>query len=209
MEIERFINPIAQENTYLLKGETSCIVIDPGSDPKAVIDAISSSGLVLIAILLSHAHFDHIMGLSALKQHFPDALIYLHEAEKTWPKAPEYNASRLLLGKDVLAPDADCFYKIGLSLDLGEFHFKVLETPGHSIGGVSLVFDTSQLVFTGDALFYEAIGRWDLPTGNYEQLRHSIEAQLFTLPEHYQIFPGHGSSSSIGHEIHFNPFFRR
>ncbi|HGP7919581.1 TPA: MBL fold metallo-hydrolase [Streptococcus pneumoniae] len=89
---------------------------------------------------------------------------------------------------------------------LEEFRFKVLPTPGHSIGGVSLVFPDAHLVLTGDALFRETIGRTDLPTGSMEQLLHSIQTQLFTLPN-YDVYPGHGPATTIAHEKAFNPFF--
>ena len=88
-----------------------------------------------------------------------------------------------------------------------DFQFKVVPTPGHSIGRISLIFDEEEIVFSGDALFKETIGRWDLPTGNHEQLLTSIKEQLFTLPNHYRVFPGHGWDTTIGHEKVFNPHF--
>ena len=87
-----------------------------------------------------------------------------------------------------------------------EFRFTVLPTPVHSIGGVSIVFPDAHLVLTGDALFRETIGRTDLPTGSMEQLLHSIQTQLFTLPN-YDVYPGHGPATTIAHEKTFNPFF--
>ena len=84
---------------------------------------------------------------------------------------------------------------------------KVVPTPGHSIGGISLIFDEEEIVFSGDASLKETIGRWDLPTGNHDQLLTSIREQLFTLPNHYKVFPGHGWDTTIGHEKNFNPHF--
>ena len=89
---------------------------------------------------------------------------------------------------------------------LEEFRFTILPTPGHSIGGVSILFPDAHLVLTGDALFRETIGRTDLPTGSTEQLLHSIQTQLFTLPN-YDVYPGHGPATTIAHEKTFNPFF--
>ncbi|WP_374284405.1 MBL fold metallo-hydrolase [Lactococcus sp.] len=208
MKIQKIINSIAQENTYLLSNDKACMVIDPGSNPEQLLSELENLNLPLVAILLTHAHFDHIMGLESLKTFAPQATIYLHEAERAWPKAPELNASRLLLHQDVIAPDADLFYGVDRKSEIKGFSFHVLETPGHSIGGVSLYFPDDELVFTGDALFKEAIGRWDLPTGNYESLRESIKTKLFTLPDHIQIFPGHGQATQIGYEKANNPFFR-
>jgi glyoxylase-like metal-dependent hydrolase (beta-lactamase superfamily II) len=209
MEIKKIVNAVAQENTYLLSNSAFCMVIDPGSNPEALIDELLLTDRPVSAILLTHAHFDHIMGLELLKNTFPKATIFLHEAEKDWMKNPDLNASSLLMGTAVTAPDADEFYQLEKPYDFDGFQFRVLATPGHSIGGVSLVFDFEgdAVVFTGDALFKNAIGRWDLPTGNHAQLLESIETELFSLPEHYQIFPGHGPSSTIGEEKQNNTFF--
>ncbi|PCS00364.1 MBL fold metallo-hydrolase [Lactococcus fujiensis] len=208
MKIEKLVNPIAQENTYLLSNSSACMVIDPGSSPKPIVEHLTNLGVPLVAILLTHAHFDHMMGLKLLKDTYPDCPIYLHEAEKEWPHRPDLNASRLLMHDDIIAPDADDFYKIRYNYEISGFNFRILETPGHSIGGVSLVFDQEKIVFTGDALFKNAIGRWDLPTGNYEQLIHSIRTQLLSLNSEFEISPGHGPKSTIELEKNNNPFLK-
>jgi glyoxylase-like metal-dependent hydrolase (beta-lactamase superfamily II) len=150
------------------------------------------------------------MGLNELREHFPDVPIYLHSAEKEWMKNPKLNASLFFLGTAVTGPEADYFYEINQFYDIDAFKFQVLETPGHSIGGVSLLFtlENEFFVFSGDALFKNAIGRWDLPTGNKAQLLKSIREQLFTLDENTQVFPGHGPKTSIGTEKQNNPFFQ-
>ena len=206
MKIEKIINAVAQENTYLLSNSAFSLIIDPGSNPSALTEKISADKPVS-NILLTHAHFDHIMGLQALLDTFPEAQIYLHESEKEWMQNPELNASLLLTGRPVIAPSADKFYQLGKTYKLDGFRFRVLPTPGHSIGGVSLVFDDENIVFTGDALFKNAVGRWDLPTGNYEQLITSVREQLFTLPDTMKVYAGHGLSTTIGNEKRHNPFF--
>lgn len=209
MEIKKFINPIARENTYVLRSEQACAVIDPGSDVERVIEYLREVNLPVLAILLTHAHFDHILGLEQLKTAFPEALIYLHRAEKDWFQKPILNASRLLLGRDVAVNcEADRFYEVGKTYDLAGLKFYILETPGHSAGGVSLVFPEEQVVFSGDALFYEAIGRWDLPTGNHQVLLRSITENLFRLAPKYKVYPGHMRSTTIAHEREFNPYVR-
>ena len=204
MKIEKIVNKIAQENTYLLSNSTSHLIIDPGSDSSALLERLKITDKTISAILLTHAHFDHIIGLNELRKHFPDVPIYLHSAEKEWMKNPKLNASFFFLGTAVTGPEADYFYEINA------FKFQVLETPGHSIGGVSLLFklENESFVFSGDALFKNAIGRWDLPTGNQAQLLKSIREQLFTLDENTQVFPGHGPKTSIGTEKQNNPFFQ-
>ena len=93
------------------------------------------------------------------------------------------------------------------SYNLSGLKFHVRHTPGHSIGGISLVFEEEELIFSGDALFAGAIGRTDLPSGNHTQLLQSIEAELFSLPDDYTVYPGHGPSTTIGNEKLYNPFF--
>jgi hydroxyacylglutathione hydrolase len=210
MKIEKIVNKIAQENTYLLSNSTSHLIIDPGSDSPALLEHLNMTNKQVSAILLTHAHFDHIMGLNELKQNFPNAPIYLHPAEKEWMKTPELNASLFFLGRAITGPNADCFYRVNHLYDIDSFRFQVLETPGHSVGGISLLFESKNesLVFSGDALFKNAIGRWDLPTGNQAQLLKSIREQLFKLDENTQVFPGHGPNTSIGTEKQNNPFFQ-
>ena len=111
--------------------------------------------------------------------------------------------------EDVVCKEADFLYDIRSDYQIADFHFYVLETPGHSAGGVSIVFPEDHLVLSGDALFRETIGRTDLPTGNATQLLSSIREELFTLPSSYTVYPGHGPETSIGHEKMFNPFFRQ
>lgn len=210
MKIEKIVNKIAQENTYLLSNSTSHLIIDPGSDSSALLERLKITDKTISAILLTHAHFDHIIGLNELRKHFPDVPIYLHSAEKEWMKNPKLNASFFFLGTAVTGPEADYFYEINQFYDIDAFKFQVLETPGHSIGGVSLLFklENESFVFSGDALFKNTIGRWDLPTGNQAQLLKSIREQLFTLDENTQVFPGHGPKTSIGTEKQNNPFFQ-
>lgn len=206
MKIEKIINKVAQENTYLLSTSHSSLIIDPGSEPDLLLEKIPADRPVS-SILLTHAHFDHIMGLSVLKKSFPEAKIYLHELEKEWMKNPQLNASALLTNRSITAPVADRFYTIDESYNFDGFHFRVLYTPGHSMGGVSLFFEDDAMVFSGDALFQNTVGRWDLPTGNQRQLLDSIRNQLFNLDDDIQVFPGHGPSTTIGRERLYNPFF--
>ncbi|MFK5290616.1 MBL fold metallo-hydrolase, partial [Lactococcus lactis] len=101
MKIEKIVNKIAQENTYLLSNSTSHLIIDPGSDSSALLERLKITDKTISAILLTHAHFDHIIGLNELRKHFPDVPIYLHSAEKEWMKNPKLNASFFFLGTAV------------------------------------------------------------------------------------------------------------
>ncbi|KXT61840.1 MBL fold metallo-hydrolase [Lactococcus sp. DD01] len=208
MIIEKIVSEIAQENAYILSNSAFSILIDPGSQPEKIIAKLQEIDKPLTAILLTHAHFDHIMGLDTLKQAYPNAQVYLHENEKEWLKNPELNASALMLPFPVTCKtNIDEYYVCDTPYNLSGLKFHVRYTPGHSIGGISLVFEEEELIFSGDALFAGAIGRTDLPSGNHTQLLQSIEAELFSLPDDYTVYPGHGPSTTIGKEKLYNPFF--
>ena len=212
MKIKRILNPVAQENTYILENDTACLVIDPGSDTSSILTELKAIDKPVAAILLTHTHYDHIMSVEAVRQAYNHPPVYVAEAEKDWLMSPIDNLSGLDRHadlEDVICEDAEFLYNIRSNYHLADFHFYVLETPGHSAGGVSIVFPEDHFVLSGDALFRETIGRTDLPTGNTDQLLTSIKEELFTLPSSYSVYPGHGSETSIGHEKMFNPFFRQ
>ncbi|MDR0300392.1 MAG: MBL fold metallo-hydrolase [Streptococcaceae bacterium] len=203
MKLKTFVNQIAVENTYLLTSDKSSqLLIDPGSDLEYLpeIDNLS-------AVLLTHAHFDHILGLASVREKYPDIPIYLAETEKDWPCSPELNCSSLMLGSPLISVQATDYYVFDKAYQITDFAFTIRDTPGHSIGGVSIVFSNEKKVFSGDTLFKNSIGRTDLPTGNFEQLIHSIKSQLFSLPNDFIVYSGHGEPTTIGEEKSFNPFF--
>ncbi|GBG96791.1 MBL fold metallo-hydrolase [Lactococcus termiticola] len=206
LDIKKYTNSIAQENSYLLSNASFNFVIDPGSEPEQLIADLKASGKPLASIFLSHAHFDHIMGLDELLLAFPDAMLFLHAEEHSWLQDPKLNASQLFLGQPVTSTAQPNAYIIRAPYLFGETELSVRYTPGHSIGGVSLIFEKEKIVFSGDALFYHTIGRTDLPTGNQEQLLTSIHNELLSLPDDYVIYPGHGPRTSVGEEKQNNPY---
>jgi len=209
MKIKKIVNTVAQENTYILSNNTSCIIIDPGSNQDEILKTLKQTQLPLSAVLLTHAHFDHIIGLKSVIDKYPDTPIYIHESEKDWPSSPELNASLAFGFTPIIAPSADNYYMIDQFYCLGEFNFTVHYTPGHSIGGVSILFEKEKVVFSGDALFKNSIGRTDLHTGNHEQLITSIKTQLFILSDDYIVHSGHGEQTTIGQERQSNPHFNQ
>ncbi|QPS71133.1 MBL fold metallo-hydrolase [Lactococcus garvieae] len=207
MKIDKIVSEIAQENAYILSNSALSLLIDPGSQPEKIIDKLQEVDKPLAAILLTHAHFDHIMGLDRIKKLYPQALIFLHENEKEWLTHPELNASALMMPQPVVCQSTvDKYYNCDISYNFSGLDFSIRHTPGHSAGGISLVFNEEKIVFSGDALFGGAIGRTDLPTGNHEQLLHSIKHELFSLPDDFRVYPGHGPATTIGQEKIYNPF---
>ncbi|KXT74105.1 Hydroxyacylglutathione hydrolase [Streptococcus sp. DD10] len=209
MNIHKIINPVAYENTYIIENDNYLLVIDPGSDFNTIQNKLITLAKPISAILLTHTHYDHIMSLEAVRRHFGHPPVYVSEPEASWLYTPVDNLSGLPRHddmEDIIAHPAEEIFYLKQDYHIDGFHFQVLPTPGHSIGGVSFVFPDADMVLTGDALFRETIGRTDLPTGNMEQLLHSIKTQLLTLPKHYTAYPGHGPETTISHEKNFNPF---
>ncbi|TWT12135.1 MBL fold metallo-hydrolase [Streptococcus sp. sy004] len=210
MKIIKTVNTFARENTYYLVNDKACLIIDPGSDTDFICQKLREINKPVAAILLTHAHYDHIMGVDVVRENFNQPPVYVSEKEASWLYTPHQNLSGLSRHDDmadVMIKPADYYFNYEQAYNLSDFHFYVLETPGHSHGGVSFVFPKEEIVFSGDALFKESIGRTDLPTSDFDQLIASIQTKLFTLPNHYTVYPGHGWSTTIGHEKSFNPFF--
>jgi glyoxylase-like metal-dependent hydrolase (beta-lactamase superfamily II) len=206
MIIQRLVVGPIGSNCYIVGSEQTKegIIIDPGDEADTILNQVKKMGLKIILIVVTHAHLDHMLALKKVK----DALkcdYALHEADaKGLGKEPQ-----TILGMFGLPrfnpPPPDRILKEGDTIDFGEVHLKVLHTPGHSRGGISLLGDG--VVFTGDTLFNYGIGRTDLPGGNYEQLMQSIKDKLLTLPNNTTVLSGHGPETTIGDERLHNPFF--
>ena len=211
MKLHRTTNAIAAENTYYLENEKHLILVDPGSDWPVVEATIRKLDKPIAAILLTHTHYDHIMSLEKVRENFDQPPVYVAEKEASWLYSPLDNLSGQARHDDlpdVVCQPAEHFFQYEEEYNLAGFQFKVVETPGHSWGGVSFVFPKDDLVITGDTLFRETIGRTDLPTGHFDQLITGIKEKLLTLPGHYKVYPGHGFDTTINHEKVFNPFLR-
>ncbi|WP_373774458.1 MBL fold metallo-hydrolase [Streptococcus ferus] len=211
MEVLKILNDIARENTYLISNDQAVLVVDPGSNGQNILAKLQDINKPVAAILLTHAHYDHIMSVDLVRQAFNHPPVYIAEKEASWLGSPLDNLSGLDRHRDmedVLVAPADHYFNYQQDYDIAGFQFKVVETPGHSWGGVSFIFPEEAMVFSGDALFKGTIGRTDLPTSNYEDLISGIQRHLFSLPNHYTVHPGHGPNTSIGHEKNSNPFFQ-
>lgn len=207
LKIELIRTGVIQENCYLIYNDDSLLIIDPGAEASKLAAAIKKTGCKPEAILLTHTHYDHIGAVEELRNlfHIP---VYVSPLEQEWLGNPLMNLSGL--GRhddmpDIIVQPAEYEFEM-TDYTIGGMTFTVVPTPGHSIGSVSFIFD--DFVVTGDALFRGSIGRTDLPTGNMEQLLHSITTNLFTLPDEFPAYPGHGDPTIIEHEKKTNPFFQ-
>jgi len=196
-----------QTNCYILSNSDGrCLIVDPGEEPNKVIHYINQKKLQPKAILLTHAHFDHIGAVDAIRDQY-SIPVYIHNKEKEWLSDPERNGSQFFLpGQGITAREADHIIMNEMEMNIEGFTFKVFETPGHSPGSISFYFKDVALVVSGDALFQASIGRTDLPGGNHDELLRSIHNKLLVLPEETVVLPGHGPATTIGHEMDSNPF---
>lgn len=191
-------------NCYIVYDKGISLIIDPGGDADDVISFLEKESLSPQAILLTHAHFDHIGGVEALRNHY-SIDVFLHEKEQAWLNDPAMNRS-LYTGNEIIVADADHVLVPG-HRTVASFPVEIIHTPGHSPGSVSFIFSEAGFVICGDALFRRSIGRTDLPGGDIQELESSIRNKLYVLPDHFIAYPGHGPETTIGEEKKYNPFF--
>lgn len=197
-----------QANAYVISNYNhDALVVDPGAESDHLISHIEEQRLTPAAVLLTHAHFDHIGAVDVIRQYW-QIPVYLHRSEKDWLSDPHKNGSVFFpaAGGAVRVKAADTLIKEEGDLHIGPFSFQVFETLGHSPGSVSFYNMENGVVFSGDALFAGSIGRTDLPGGNYNQLLDHISKKLLKLPEDTVVAPGHGPQSTIAEEKQSNPF---
>lgn len=205
MKIENFVIGIIGTNCYLVHDETSkeCFLVDPAACPAKLMNHMKDQGLKLAAILLTHGHFDHIMGIDGFLSEF-QVPVYAHEAEKELLEDAALNAS-LTYGPGYTFSDA-VYVQDGERLRAAGIDIEVLYTPGHTAGGCCYYLPRESVLFSGDTLFHGSVGRTDLPTGNSGQLISSIKDKLMVLPGETAVYPGHMDATTIASEKMSNPF---
>ena len=194
-----------QTNCYTVQSGEYLWVVDAGFEPEPLLQLIGETGLTPEAIVLTHAHSDHIAGIRQVLESYPNVPIWIATEEERWLADPELNLSAYL-GLGVTAPPASRLLNDGDELTLGQTTWRVLHTPGHSPGGLTFVCDEHGVAIAGDALFANSIGRTDFPGSSHEQLVESIRTKLYALPDETRVLPGHGPETTIGREKRSNPF---
>ena len=204
LDIQRISVGPLETNCFLVVEPDSkeALLIDPGAEAERILDTLEQAGGRLVGIVLTHAHGDHIGAVREVKAR-TGAPILVHRLEADWLTDPEKNLSALL-GLPLSSPEADRLLEEGDTVTVGAERLRVLHTPGHSPGGLSLHRDG--ILLCGDLLFFESVGRCDLPGGNLKTLTDSIRAKVYTLPDDTVLYPGHGDVTTVGHEKHHNAF---
>jgi glyoxylase-like metal-dependent hydrolase (beta-lactamase superfamily II) len=206
LKVNQFTVGMFAENPYLLwcSNTMEAIIVDPGDEADMLWQAIEDAGVQLQAIVLTHAHLDHVGAVTAIREraHVP---VYLHPADDDLLAMAPEQGRMFGLRVEPVAP-ADHPLAHGDHLAVGDVSLAVLHTPGHSPGSVCLYAVDEQTLIAGDTLFRHGVGRTDLPGGSWTQLEQAIHTHLWPLPDDVRVLPGHGPATTIGEERRLNPF---
>ena len=211
MKIDTLILGDYQTNCYILRANDTakdCLIIDTGLDPQPLLNFLNENDLNPIAVILTHGHADHITAVPALKKHFPQIKICIHHEDAEMLTCSNQNLSRLA-GIDFSTDSADHLITQEGPIEYAGIKLQIIHTPGHTPGGICLYYEPENLIFTGDTLFADSIGRTDFPSYDMQkchtQLIESIRSKLLQLPDETTALPGHGPATKIGIEKQHNP----
>lgn len=206
MEIKRLVLGMVRTNCYIAYTEDTkkAVIIDPAADSARIIKEIAALGVVPEAVLLTHGHFDHMLAADSLRKEYHIPVCILEEDAELLQN-PGLNCSELFLRMSY-GIAADERLVDGQVLAVLDGRLKVIATPGHTAGSCCYYAAEDNILFSGDTLFQESIGRTDLPTGQAAQLSHSIKEKLYVLPENTLVLSGHGVETTIGEEKQYNPY---
>jgi len=206
LNIEKLVVGALMTNCYIVGDDATGkgIVIDPGGDGERILEAVRRLKLDIVLIVDTHGHFDHIMANKEVMEG-TGAPLAIHPDDARMLTNP-LRSFAVFMGKWSSSPPATVMLKEGDTVEFGSAKLQVLHTPGHSSGSISLWCPEEKVVFSGDVLFHQGIGRTDFPGGSYRVLAQTIREKLFTLPDDTVVYSGHGSETTIGFERAHNPF---
>ncbi|AQQ71772.1 Hydroxyacylglutathione hydrolase [Limihaloglobus sulfuriphilus] len=214
MIIETVTQGSYQTNSYILRGDNSseCVIIDTGMDNKELLARIDSQALKPEALLLTHGHLDHIIGVPDLRDKYPGIKVCIHENDAAALNEPERNMSaHSAIYRNFTTAAADIILEDGKTYSFAGMDFKVLHTPGHTPGCICLYCESEAALFTGDTVFAGSVGRTDFPgydtNAAHQQLLNAVREKVFALPDDTKLYPGHGPSTTLRCEKKYNPFF--
>ena len=205
--IEKYTNGSLHENCYFFHRENSKvgIIIDPGYAINDIITKLKSNEYIVKSILLTHGHFDHIMGVNNLRDEF-DAEVYISKDDNELLLDAEKNLSNVFFRKDTIIENVKTFNN-GDILNILDYNIDCIVTKGHTNGSACFFIKNDKIMFTGDTLFKNTFGRTDLYGGDIESMYHSLNDILFNMDEDILCFPGHGETTNIGYEKKHNDIF--
>ncbi len=199
MQIEKFSLGNLRSNCYVVYDETRAFIVDPGFENEVVPKFLEEKGLTPDFIYITHGHYDHIGGVKQLKMLYPDIVVYAPEKDSFW--IVDYFTKEF--GYKV---PVDYFINEPFDLTWKNHPISFHETPGHSLGGMALFMPNDHILFSGDTLFCETIGRTDIPQSDFETLAKSIDHMYDIFPDQTIVYAGHGRPTTIGHEKKYNPY---
>lgn len=205
LKIGKLTMGVCQTNCYFIyeEGKSEVLFFDPADHGDYIYEALKEKGFSVAAILLTHGHFDHIWGVSRLKE-MSGAKVYAYEGEKKLCGDAGLNVSSQAGRSCSIVPDV--LLKDGEKFEVAGIKGKVIATPGHTEGSCCYYFEKDKILLSGDTLFQESVGRTDFPTGSMSRLIRSIREKLMTLEDDVKVYPGHGASTTIGYERKNNSF---
>jgi glyoxylase-like metal-dependent hydrolase (beta-lactamase superfamily II) len=233
MKIDRLVLGEFETNCYVVRSSdkaSECMIIDTGLDAQPLLKFLEDKKLTPVAVVLTHGHIDHIAGVDILRERFPSIAIYIHKLDAELLTDSVGNLSFMMNstlrqssvpptttfeGKQASSPQAGGSFSIAPSshivdepdiIEEAGVKLRVIHTPGHTPGGMCLYAEGENVIFVGDTLFADSVGRTDFPGGNMRQLIEGIKQKLLMLPDETVVYPGHGNRTTIGREKANNPF---